>query len=110
MHSMQRTRLVGFALALLCAAPGLALAFPFGGRASLVLPCVYNSTIYVVLGPPIGGDYVWTTATKTYPFGPPTHAGQYDLGLASPPYYCIYSIAPIITYSGIAMTMVGTSQ
>ncbi len=90
--------------------PVFAYAFPFGGRASVVLPCYYNSTIYVVLGPPIGGPYVWTTTTKTYKFGAPTHAGQWLLGLAGAPYYCLYSVAPEITYDAVAIIMMGSSQ
>ena len=89
--------------------PFFAHAFPFGGRASIVLQCVYNSTIYTNLGPPRGGEYIWTTATKTYQFGPPAYAGQWLLGLAGAPYYCIYSISPLIIYTGIAMTMLGSS-
>ena len=90
--------------------PVAAYAYPFGGQASIVLPCYYNSTIFMRLGPPIGGDFVWTTATRTYQFGPPTHAGQWILGLAGAPYYCLYSIAPEITYNAIAIIMMGSSQ
>ena len=90
--------------------PAVAHAFPFGGQAGIVLPCIYNSTIYASLGPPRGGEYIWTTATRTYQFGPPTHAGQWLLGLAGAPYYCIYSILPIRVFSGIAITMMGSSQ
>ena len=90
--------------------PSFAYAFPFGGQAGIVLPCYYNSTIYAVLGPPIGGPYVWTTATKTYQFGPPRHAGQWLLGLAGAPYFCLYSVSPEITYDAIAIIMMGSSQ
>lgn len=89
--------------------PSSAFAFPFGGRASVVLRCVYNSTIYANLGPPRGGEFIWTTATKTYQFGPPAYAGQWLLGLAGAPYYCIYSVSPLIIYSGIAINMMGSS-
>src|SRR3989338_11007798 len=96
-------------LAAIIATPLAAHAFPFGGRASIVLQCVYNSTIYANLGPPRGGEYIWTTATRTYQFGPPAYAGQWLLGLAGAPYYCIYRISPLIIYTGIAMTMLGSS-
>lgn len=89
--------------------PLVAYAFPFGGRASIVLKCIYNSTIYANLGPPRGGEYIWTTNTKTYQFGPPTYAGQWLLGLAGAPYYCIYKISPLTIYTGIAITMMGSS-
>ena len=83
--------------------------FPFGGQASEVIPC-YNGAIYALLGPPIGGPYLWTPSTKTYQFGPPTHAGQWLLGNAGPPYFCLVSILPIITYPGTDIIMMGSSQ
>ncbi len=117
MHFSQRVRaqatLLLFAIIFVATAwvfPRTTEAFPFGGQASIVLPCLYNSTIYAELGPPIGGNYVWTTATQTYQFGPPRHGGQWVLGLAGVPYYCIYSISPLITYPAIAITMMGSSQ
>lgn len=100
----------------ICAALGLsilltpltALAFPFGGQASTVVPC-YNQAIFARLGAPRGGDYIWTPATKTYQFGPPSFAGQWLLGLASAPYYCVVSIEPVIVWAGIAIDMMGSS-
>jgi hypothetical protein len=89
--------------------PGFALAFPFGGQANIVRPC-YNQAIYANLGPPRGGPYIWTTGTKTYQFGPPSHAGQWLLGLASVPYYCIISIQPVIVWPGTYITMMGSSR
>lgn len=109
MEKMKYRRAVIFAVSICLAVPSVAAAFPFGGRASTVLRCVYNSTIYVNLGPPRGGEYIWTTATKTYLFGPPAYAGQWLLGLAGAPYYCIYIISPLTIYTGIAMTMMGSS-
>ena len=90
--------------------PFFARAYPFGGQARIVLPCYYNQTIYANLGPPSGGKYIWTTATKTYLFGPPRHAGQWLLGLAGAPYYCIYKRAPLTIYTGSAIIMMGSSQ
>ena len=90
--------------------PSATQAYPFGGQARTVLFCVYNQTIYANLGPPRGGEFIWTTATRTYQFGPPRHAGQWLLGLAGAPYYCLYSLAPIIVYTGDAITMMGSSQ
>jgi hypothetical protein len=90
-------------------APLPALAFPFGGQASQVINC-YNEAIYASLGAPIGGPYIWTNGTRTYQFGPPSHSGQWILGLASAPYYCIVSIIPLTIYSGTAISMMGSSQ
>ncbi len=89
--------------------PHTVLAFPFGGQASIVVPC-YNNAIYANLGPPRGGPFIWTPATRTYQFGPPRHAGQWLLGLANSPYYCIVSITPLIVWPGTNIMMMGSSQ
>jgi hypothetical protein len=88
--------------------PSFALAFPFGGQTSTVVPC-YNQAIFARVGAPNGGDYIWTPSTKTYEFGPPSFSGQWLLGLASAPYYCVVSIEPVIVWSGIAIDMMGSS-
>lgn len=90
--------------------PTVAFAsFPFGGAASIVKNC-YNSAIYAMLGPPIGGPYIWTPSTKTYQFGPPSHSGQWLLGNAGPPYMCVVSIMPVIVWPGTDIIMMGSSQ
>ncbi len=107
---MKLSKLGAGACALVLAfTPSIALAFPFGGQTSLVVPC-YNGAIYAVVGPPVGGAYLWTPATMTYRFGPPTHPGQWLLGNAGPPYFCLVSILPIITFPGIDIIMMGSSQ
>ncbi len=88
--------------------PALVSAAPFGGQAAQVVPC-YNNAIFSRVGPPRGGDYIWTPATQTYRNGPPTHAGQWLLGLSGAPYYCIVSILPVNVWAGIGITMLGTS-
>lgn len=88
--------------------PSLTFAFPFGGQINQIIFC-YNNAIYANLGPPRGGPFIWTPSTRTYRFGPPTRTGQWLLGLAAPPYYCIVSKQPIIVWSGILMTMEGSS-
>lgn len=89
--------------------PFQVFAYPFGGQASIVRPC-YNSAIFVRLGPPRGGDFVWTPSTRTYQFGPPRSVGQWLLGLASVPYHCVVSLAPIDVWPGDAIMMMGSSQ
>jgi hypothetical protein len=89
--------------------PVVAFAFPFGGRTAQVVPC-YNQAIYASVGAPRGGPYIWTPATRTYSYGPPTHAGQWLLGLAGAPYFCIVSVEPLNVWAGIAITMMGSSQ
>lgn len=100
---------IGIAAALSMSVPFVSYAFPFGGSIGLIKPC-YNDAIYASLGPPTPGPYIWTPATKTYQFGPPTHAGQWLLGLTGAPYFCLVSIEPVIVWPGINITMMGSSQ
>src|SRR5258708_4193751 len=90
------------AFALIC--PATTLAFPYGGQISQIVFC-YNKAIFARTGAPRGGDFIWTPSTKTYQYGPPQHSGQWHLGLAGPPYYCVVSIEPVIVWSGILITM-----
>lgn len=90
--------------------PQRAQAFPWGGQFQQVIPC-FNDVIWVLAGPPRGGKYIWVPgSTRTYDYGPPSHAGQWGLGLAAPPYFCIVSPLPLIVFPGVIMTMLGTSQ
>ena len=89
-------------------APTLSYAFPFGGMIGQIIFC-YNNAIYAAVGPPVGGPMIWTPSTKTYQFGPPSHVGQWLLGLAAPPYYCLVSVQPVIVWAGTLMTMEGSS-
>lgn len=100
-------------IVLLFGAPGAASAYPFGGQASLVLPCfVFGFVPYgtlALLGPPNPGFYIWTPFTKTYPNGPPTHPGQWLLGQTGIPYICvIFPVGPVII-PGITIAMMGSS-
>lgn len=104
-----RNIIAAAASAMLVAIPAVAAAFPFGGQISQVVPC-YNQAIYANVGAPRGGQFIWTPSTRTYQFGPPSHSGQWLLGLASAPYYCLVSIVPIIVWPGIHIDMMGSSQ
>lgn len=61
---------------------------PFGGPILTLIPCS-NGAIYVVLGPPTPGPYVWMPGTISYAYGPPSFVGQYLLGLAMPGGVCV---------------------
>jgi len=89
--------------------PFFTYARPFGGQASEVHFC-FNRTIYVVLGPPSGGIFVWTQGTHSYEFGPPMHAGQWLLGLSGVPDICLYTVDPIDIRAADAIIMHGRSQ
>ncbi|NBV76891.1 lamin tail domain-containing protein [bacterium] len=100
-------RLAWLALVVLIV-PIVAQAYPFGGQASIVRGC-YNSAIFARLGPPNGGDFVWTPSTRTYQFGPPKSVGQWLLGLSGVPYMCIVSISPVDSWPADSIFMMGSS-
>jgi hypothetical protein len=102
-----RTAIAACVLALFL--PYAAWAAPFGGQVGSTIFCA-NGVILDEVGPPIGGLFLWTPATATYAFGPPTHPGQWVLGLSGIPYYCLVSIVPLLFAPGITMMMVGTSR
>ncbi len=110
---MVKKETLGVALAILfgfsLAFPSVSHAAPFGGQTMIHHYC-YNSAIYALLGPPRGGPYIWTPATRTYQFGPPRRVGQWLLGLSGPPYYCIVTRSPIFVKEGISIMMMGSSQ
>jgi hypothetical protein len=87
-----------------------ALAAPFGGPATSVIPC-FNGVIHTFVGAPRGGSLLWAPGvTRTFRFGPPSRPGQYLLGLTGAPYFCLVSVVPIIVIPGILMNMLGSSQ
>ncbi|HWO07736.1 MAG TPA: lamin tail domain-containing protein [Candidatus Paceibacterota bacterium] len=88
--------------------PFVTHAIPFGGSISILLRC-YNTAIFTLVGPPRGGQYIWSPATRTYQFGAPRAVGQWLLGLASAPYYCVYSIFPVLVAPGLHIDMMGSS-
>ena len=87
--------------------PVTALAGEFGGQTSIVWPC-FNAAILAVVGPPRGGIYIWTPATKTFN-GPPSRPGQWLLGLTGGPYICLLVPVPVYVLPGISITMMGSS-
>ena len=82
----------------------------FGGKVSVFLPCVFNipPATWETVGPPKGGIYIWSPLTKTFN-GPPA-PGKWVIGISGIPYFCLFSIAPLIPFPGISMVMVGTSR
>lgn len=91
--------------------PVVARAFPFGGQVTDLIHCI-NAVTYVTLSAPTPGPYIWTPGTRTYDFGPPSHNGQWLLGLAGVPTICIVSIDlfSIDARPGWAIMMMGSSQ
>ena len=101
--------LLGLCVLGLSFSPRITQAFPFGGQASLVQPCV-NGVTYLMLGPPVGGPYIWSPASLTYDYGPPRHAGQWFLGIAGAPDFCLISVFPTVIWPGTYISMIGSSQ
>ncbi len=61
---------------------------PFGGPIIMMLPCL-NAATYILLGPPSPGPYVYQVGlSRSYLSGPPSHPGQFLLGMAAPGGVC----------------------
>ncbi|HEY4487639.1 MAG TPA: hypothetical protein VI483_02635 [Candidatus Paceibacterota bacterium] len=104
-----RNAILTFTLIVTLSVPIPALAANvFGGRVGASFPC-FNAAIWASVGAPRNGWYIWTPATKTYPYGAP-RSGKYVLGLYGIPYFCIVWIAPLYVLPGMSMTMVGSSR
>lgn len=103
-------RLATLSLTVLLAMPMMVnAANVFGGKVDPFLLC-FNVATWNVVGPPRGGTYIYIPkVTRTYPFGAPG-PGRWTLGLYGIPYFCIVSIAPLIVFPGITMTMEGSSH
>lgn len=84
-----------------------AITKPFGGLTIRLIDC-RNLVKHVIIGPPVGGEYIWAPSTKTYLFGPPS-VGRWNLGTAGPPSICVVSINPPVFFFGLTMIMLGTS-
>lgn len=107
-----------YALLVLCAVLGTFFmsiplsaeaSFPFGGQINKFYAC-YNSALWAQISAPTPGKFIWTPSTRTYQFGPPRHVGQWLLGNAGNPYFCIYSIQPLAVEPGTHILMMGSSQ
>lgn len=55
---------------------------PFGGRL-LEPPIPCGGGLFLKVGPPVPGVFVWQTGIP-YLYNPPSHAGQWILGIAGP--------------------------
>lgn len=57
---------------------------PFGGQILLIKPCLHPfGGFHIEVGPPNGGSFIYQTGFSfSYPFGPPSHPGQWLLGLS----------------------------
>lgn len=58
---------------------------PFGGRIIYMQPCLYPfGGFYIRLGPPKGGSFIYQLGlSRSYLSGPPSHVGQWLLGMAA---------------------------
>ena len=101
---------VAFALVAFVFTPRAAEAYPFGGQVAAVWGC-YDQKIYAMLSGPIGGPYVWDhSKTRTYQFGPPRRTGQWLLGIAGGPSFCVRSVNPLYVPPATLIVMMGSSQ
>lgn len=86
---------------------------PFGGMVILTIPCTCSVGTLLVVGPPRGGLYILTPASRVYAKYSPI-SGRWVLGLAGAPLVCMVVIPTIPPScvpagSGPAIIMTGTS-
>ena len=84
---------------------------PFGGAVGTIYFCQFDNIIYVDIGPPRGGPHLWSSQTKTYDYGPPSHSGQWLLGLRTGVMHvCVVTRTPSLWLeSGMLMLIEGSS-
>lgn len=76
---------------------------PFGGMVTKFIVCTCSSSILITVGPPVGGDFLVTPATKLYAnftFTP----GHWVLGLALP------TSLQCLVYAGTSCVNVGSGK
>ncbi len=85
---------------------------PFGGPITNIITGCYEGKTWVTVGAPRPGWFVHSPAvTRTYPFGPPRHVGQYLLGLFGLKHFCVKSYGLAFTApEGFLITMMGSSR
>lgn len=87
------------------AAPSVT-GIPFGGPI-LAMDICLEGKIWVMLGPPTPGPFIWGLGTISYAYGPPSFIGQHLLGIAGPPDVCV--LGAFLTKPGIRILMHGSS-
>lgn len=68
---------------------------PFGGQILAMKPCLNFATgsFHITLGPPKGGSFIYQVGISlSYLNGPPTHPGQWLLGMSAPGPRCATDI------------------
>ena len=85
---------------------------PMGGPITDILRGCFDGVTWVVVGAPRPGWYIHMQGvTRTYTFGPPTHLGQFLLGLYAPKKFCAKNVGMgLITLPGLLITMMGSSM
>lgn len=79
---------------------------PFGGPITTIRFCK-NGKIWVMLGAPTPGPFIWSPGTVSYQYGPPSFVGQYLLGMASGPDVCV--ISSTVSLPGLGISFHGSS-
>jgi hypothetical protein len=83
-----------FVLVIFASMPISAFAqVPFGGPITSIIPCDEGLELY--LGPPTPGSFMYSGGSVSFAYGPPTHVGQFLLGVASGFLLCTVGGTPI---------------
>jgi hypothetical protein len=82
---------------------------PFGGRILTAVPCTCSLTIWITVGPPVGGSFMITPATRVYRNYSPV-PGKWTLGLADiEPLPCLTKPFCEPVGAGLPIRIMGTS-
>lgn len=86
------------------------LSVPFGGMVLFEIPCTCSAGVMLIVGPPKGGSFILTPASRIYAKYQPL-PGHWVLGLADATLPCVVGIPPacIPAGEGPAIRMIGTS-
>jgi hypothetical protein len=91
---------------------------PFGGMILFLFPaCIpYGGNAggsHIILGPPTAGKYMWSPGISfSYLWGPPSHIGQWLLGMSGPMTACVFMtpVGPQMYDWGWLILFHGSSQ
>jgi len=105
--------LVIFVIGLLIPLQTNAVDLPFGGQIEQIFYGCVNG-ISVTLSAPTPGVFLYTPASLSYSYGPPSHVDQWLLGMAGPIMVCMVpchvGTCPDAAHSGLTITFHGSSQ
>lgn len=79
---------------------------PFGGP--IIVPTICDEGMHITIGPPTPMPLMWVPGTVSFAFGPPSHTGQFLLGMTGGFMICTDFGVPI--NGGLLILFHGSSE